>query len=221
LANLLQNGADFKKIAKQFSQAASAQSGGDVGWLSENQIPKELLVEIKSSGVNKIIGPIKSVEGYFIILVTETRVVNDKELSQVVALKHFEIHYTGAKDIQSAAQKVSAINDPVKGCKDAQNYANTLGAVMLDYGSVQIKELQPSIRKLVIDLPINKFSQPLDTGTSFATFLVCSRNANTKDQDAVQRDKAREALFKRKMDLESRAYLRNLRQNTNIDIKIE
>ena len=212
----------LKKIAKQFSQAASASNGGDVGWLGENQIPKELLDEIKKTGIGKIIGPVKSIEGYFILEVKEVRTVDTKELDQVLSLKHFEIRYNNAKDAQSAAKKAATINDTVKGCsKEAQNYADTIGAILQDYGSVQLKDLQPSIRKIIIDLPTGHYSQPYDSGTSFLTFLVCSRTDNTKIPDDVQRDKARQALFKRQLELEARAYLRNLRNNTNIEIKME
>ncbi len=219
LTGELQKGGDFKKIARQFSQAASAANGGAVGWLAESQIPKELLEEIKAKGPNKIIGPIKSVEGYFILRVDGARDADKASDTQIITLRHFETPLN-EKTLKTSVDKINAVEDPIRGCKDSQAYADSLGVDLQDYGSLQVKELQPAIRKMITGLPVARYSHPLNTGTSLVTFLICSKVDTSKLPDEVQRNNARETLFKRKVELESRTYLRGLRRNTNIEVKI-
>lgn len=214
---------NFAKIARQFSQSSSAQSGGDVGWLTENQIPKELLSEVKRVGAGKIIGPIKSVEGYFILFIPETRDVDANAEQHLVALRQFEFPFKNEKTMRAAADKLKTLDDPAKACSDSAAYAKSKGATLQDYGSIQVKSLQPPVRKIVVDLPTGKFSKPADTGSSFVSFLVCEKVADlggpASISDSAKRDSAREILFKRKTELESRKYLRDLRRDTNIEIK--
>jgi len=216
----LTKGADFKKIARQFSQAASASNGGAVGWLAENQIPKELMSEIRKVGPNKIIGPVKSVEGYFILRIDGARDADTTSDTQIIGLRHYEVALD-PKAPQTGFDKLASVNDPIRGCQDSQAYADSIGVKLQDYGSLPLKELQPSIRKLVSGLPVGRYSEPLNTGESVVAFLVCSKTDTSQLPDDVQRDRAREVLFRRKTELQSRTYLRDLRRNTNIELKLQ
>lgn len=220
LVSELQKGTDFKKVAREFSQAASAQNGGNIGWLAENQIPKELLSEIRRVGPNKIIGPVKSVEGYFILRVDGARQGDTSTDTQIVSLRHFEV-LLDKKNPKASSEKITSVNDPLRGCKDAQSYADSLGVQMQDYGTLPVKELQSSIRKVINPLPVGRYSEILNTGSSLVTFLVCSKTDTSQLPDNVQREKAREVLYKRKVELEARTYLRDMRRNTNIEIKLQ
>jgi len=69
--------ASFFKLAQQFSQAVGAAGGGDKGWVNEAQLSDELLKALKTAGKNKVTNPIKTVNGYYILLMRDKRTLSE------------------------------------------------------------------------------------------------------------------------------------------------
>ena len=63
---------DFEKIATEYSDDQSAKFGGDLGWL---QLPykKELDYFIRTAQINKVVGPIKVIDGYYFLKLSDIR----------------------------------------------------------------------------------------------------------------------------------------------------
>jgi len=75
----LEKGEDFSAIAKESSiDADSAKAGGDLGFISRDQIPQEYQMAIVRLKKGEVSDPIKTQNGYDIIKVT------DKKATQVV-----------------------------------------------------------------------------------------------------------------------------------------
>jgi peptidyl-prolyl cis-trans isomerase SurA len=70
----------FPKVAQQFSQSASAQQGGDMGWLTQGQIPEELEQALSQLTINQISDPLKIQNAYQILLLKEKRQVDQTAL---------------------------------------------------------------------------------------------------------------------------------------------
>jgi peptidyl-prolyl cis-trans isomerase SurA len=211
LAEELQSGKDFGNIAKQFSQSASALSGGDVGWLAESQLPKEMLGEIRRIGTNVISKPIRSIEGYFIIKVLESRKINSNDDQSLILLKQFS---------SQNVQNVLALNNPGKACIEPDSYAAKNGVSYKDHGILKIRDLGPELSSIVSRLEAGKFSPPLNIGGA-SVLIVCEKTEDISGEvDQTKRDRAKDILFDRKMELAARKYLRDLRRTTNIEVKI-
>jgi parvulin-like peptidyl-prolyl isomerase len=75
--------ADFAKIATEHSQEpTSASRGGEIGWLAETQIDKDLLppiAELKLNGVSK---PVKLKDGWHILKLLDARAAHTPTLEQ-------------------------------------------------------------------------------------------------------------------------------------------
>ncbi len=69
--------ASFFKLAQQFSQAAGAASGGNKGWVNEAQLPEELLQALKDAKKNQVTNPIKTMSGYYILLLRDKRTLSE------------------------------------------------------------------------------------------------------------------------------------------------
>jgi peptidyl-prolyl cis-trans isomerase SurA len=63
----------FSAIAAQFSQAAGAARGGDMGWVQENQLDEALGSALMAVADGQITSPIRSVTGYHILMRRGTR----------------------------------------------------------------------------------------------------------------------------------------------------
>lgn len=81
VAKLAKSGKDFGKLAKEYSKdPASAEKGGDLGYFKQGELAEELYKAIEETPTGKIVGPVKSSEGYHIIKVI------DKKKSETTSL---------------------------------------------------------------------------------------------------------------------------------------
>jgi len=70
----LVNEGDFYDLARTFSDDAnSAPSGGDLGWLSTNQLPTVLQKATDELAIEELSSPIQSDKGWHLLQVTERR----------------------------------------------------------------------------------------------------------------------------------------------------
>ena len=76
----------FPRVAIQFSQAPGAAQGGVMGWVSEGELATELDEKLSSLTVNEVSDPIKTLSGYYILLVREKRQMTEENLPTREAL---------------------------------------------------------------------------------------------------------------------------------------
>ena len=69
----------FGALAVQFSQAG-AEKGGDMGWVQGVQVEKEIENALKQMGNGSISSPVRSATGYHILLLRNTRVLDQAGL---------------------------------------------------------------------------------------------------------------------------------------------
>ncbi len=72
--------ASFFKLAQQFSRAAGSMKGGDTGWIDETQLSEEVLAGLKSVKKNQVTKPIKTLSGYHIMFLRNTRTLTEDTL---------------------------------------------------------------------------------------------------------------------------------------------
>ena len=220
----LKAGKNFAAIAREFSQSASAYNDGILGWMPENQLPKEFLSELKKNELGVVSEPIRSIEGFFIIRAEEKRKQSSLSQENELSLKHFEIPYPEKKDakkINEVFTRLGKLTYEDNACNNPAKFAIGNGADYKDYGFIKVEDIEPKIRPLVAELPLGVFSTPLKTPNSGLVFLVCEKIENIAPMiDDKKRAQAREALFYRKFDLQGRKYMRDLRRKTNVEIKL-
>jgi peptidyl-prolyl cis-trans isomerase SurA len=73
MSELRANPNNFPRLAQQFSRAAGAAQGGSMGWVTDNQIPKEIADKVRAATKGALIGPVKTNTGTSIILVRDIR----------------------------------------------------------------------------------------------------------------------------------------------------
>ena len=73
---------NFNSAATRFSIASSANNGGDIGWIKETLLSKELNTVLNSIKQNQITRPIKYPSGYLIL-----RINDKKEMKQSIDIK--------------------------------------------------------------------------------------------------------------------------------------
>ena len=83
LAQQIRNGANFAKLAKNFSQSPSASSGGKIGWIQGEQLAPELLEIVEKLNKGEVTDPIVLKDSVRILTVVDkkTSSIVSKELS--------------------------------------------------------------------------------------------------------------------------------------------
>lgn len=79
-AQLTQRRAPFQAVAGQFSQAASAARGGDLGWVQQGQLPEEIEDMLGRMRDGELSQPVRSTTGYHILYLRQKRVISDETM---------------------------------------------------------------------------------------------------------------------------------------------
>src|SRR5690606_11301270 len=72
--------ADFFKLAQQFSGAAGAENGGDLGWVREGQLEPELDAALPGMQKGAVSNPVRTSDGYHILFLRDLRTVSDETM---------------------------------------------------------------------------------------------------------------------------------------------
>jgi len=222
LVGQLRGGASFTAIARQFSQGASANKGGVIGWILEGQLGAEIEAALTNVGVGKYTDPIRTVEGIYIYFVrNERRVGTSDPLAAQITLKQLALPL--AKQAPQSevdqqlviARKFAGI---VQGCDDIERAAKDLGTSGAgSLGKLRVGDLPARFRSVVTDLPIGRPSTPLRTEQSLHVLMVCDRTeAKTYRPD---REAVVTALGQQRLGMLARRLLRDLRRDANIDVR--
>ena len=202
----LKQGADFRVAAQRISSAPTAATGGDMGWVSTEDLAPELAAAV--SGIDKpgLLEPIPVENGVYILLVA-----NKREPSQAVTkvnLKRLFVTDGKEEDLQAAM-------DQIKTCDDVQSVANSktnLRAADLD--EINVDELGPEGKDLVMQVDVGQPTAIFAASGGLATMYVCARNDGA--EALPSRDDLKGSLKNRELGMISERELRNLRREATI-----
>ncbi len=75
---------NFEGFAKQFSRSPSATNGGALGWVAIDNLPEEFREKLASVNAGEVSDPIRTVDGYYILMVKEKKTqLDDKQLANI------------------------------------------------------------------------------------------------------------------------------------------
>jgi peptidyl-prolyl cis-trans isomerase SurA len=78
----INGGANFFGLAREFSQASSANLGGDLGWISLGELEPDLANELRKLQPGQITSPIRTAAGLTILYLSETRQRSDETVDR-------------------------------------------------------------------------------------------------------------------------------------------
>ena len=218
----IKKGVSFSRIANQFSQSATARVGGDLGWIDQGSLPRELDARLQEMKPGHVAGPIRTVGGYYILALREKRVItmaNPKDATLTIA--RVDLKFSGkTKDAGRKGQLSLAkqISETAKGCANLDKLAKeTAGTGATRRRNVRPASLTPVLRRHAQQLPIGKASPPIETKNGVTVIMVCARQADT-ERRRIQ--SVRRALAQRQLEILTRRYLRDLRRSAYLDVRV-
>jgi peptidyl-prolyl cis-trans isomerase SurA len=217
LTQQLRNGAEFSSLARQFSQAATAAVGGDLGWLTPGSLPDQVANTLDEMQPGQIAGPIRTFGGYYIVRLEDTRQI--AAIEETVSLKQIYLPLPGdaaSSDVEDARARAAELAGQVDSCESMSDVAKSAGSANSgELGEVKLSSLPENIRRAVADLPIDTPSRPIEVNAGIAVLMVCERS-----QSGIDRNQIRENLARQQLDLRAQRYMRDLRRAAHVDIRL-
>ena len=213
-------GENFYSLAKQFSSAESKINNGKLGWIKETSITENTLKVIQEMQVGEISEPIKINDSYFIYRL-EGKLINGQrdekeDVLELIKLVH-PINTVDETEILKIREKIINDLDKVTNCND-------LKSLHLGYGNEknveearrEIFNLSNNIRREVMFLSDNQFTNPILTNDGYVVLMVCKRylpQIKIPSEEKIK-EKIENELF---VELSER-YISRLRRSSYIEI---
>jgi peptidyl-prolyl cis-trans isomerase SurA len=218
LVSALRDGADFAALAQQVSVAASAETGGDLGWVPVSSLAEELRRVVAALPVGQPSEPIITPDGVRILMVRDRRQGSSADID-VVEIAQVVIPLSSPRDqdaINAARRQAQAIRPRLTSCAAADAVAAELRAPASGrLGWMRLEELPLGFRETVARLGVGEVSEPLPGPLGLHLLLVCDRGG-----EKGRRALARLALEREQLERLANRYLRDLRKSAFIDVRL-
>jgi peptidyl-prolyl cis-trans isomerase SurA len=218
LVTQMQQGAPFPAVARQFSAAPTAATGGDAGWVSQGDLPAEVETVLAQMRPGQLSQPIPVRDGVYIIFLRDKRAGGAAEL---VNLKQAAVPLAqGATptDEQAAREKLAALRPQITNCQTLEAAAaKVTGVVAGDLGEAELADLAPQFRQAAEALQVGQVSEPIRTAAGMHLVAVCGRRSAA--EQAVNREQIENRLFGQQLSMIARRYMRDLRNSATIETR--
>lgn len=224
LIDQLRRGAPFAAVAAQFSQAQSAEQGGDLGWIRRGQLEAEVEEVVTQMPPGAISTPIRTAGGFSIVTLRQRREVG-RDMATLVSLRQAMFPFTDRLDPQRPTeqqvrqlQAAQRLAEGVRGCEAFDSRARSApSARVMDPGEIRLETQSPELRQVLGSLAIGQVSQPLIAPDGIVLIMVCERR--TENLGVPRPEAVVEAILRERVDLLSRQMMRDLRRRADIDFR--
>ncbi|MGE4529032.1 MAG: peptidylprolyl isomerase [Rhodospirillaceae bacterium] len=221
LVEQLRRGAPFVQAAHQFSRSPTAARGGDLGWVPQGQLERELDAALMQMAPGDISTPIRTTSGYYILRLEQRRVIAAPDAGETrYRLSQIKLPTSGDKALSATDRDkvVAYVRASLRGCPAFDAYGKTLATPGTGpLGTLLQKNLPAALASTVTALPVGEPSGPMDLGGVTTLLMVCERTAPSALPDD---EKIRDTLRLERMERAAQRHLRDLRRTAVIDIRI-
>lgn len=218
----LRQGAPFPIVAAQFSQADSALQGGDIGFVSLNQLDPSVAAVVQTMPAGAISNPVRVPGGYYIVQMQGTQ-TEGTNVSTTVSMRETFVPYptpitNGQVGPAQAAVITKLVQDGhnVHSCSDMEALNKTYNSPRpADPGPVDLSQVTPpAFQAMLSTLPLGQVSGPLVAADGVSIVIICSRQVNSvglpSDDDIAN------AIINQRIQMESQQLLDTLRHRSII-----
>jgi len=221
-------GGDFGNLAASFSDAPDALQGGTLGWRAQDRLPDLFVSVLSKMKPGDVSGVLRSPAGFHVVKLLDRRGAGGPSGAPVVQtrLRHILIRTSDTVSDADARQRLLGLRERiVSGGADFGEMAR----VHSDDGSaarggeldwVYPGDTVPDFERAYVDLKIGEVSGPVRTPFGYHLIQVLERRTADVNPERV-RAQARQALRERKSDDAYSEWLRQLRDQTYVEMRLE
>ena len=217
LVQQIVQGAPFMAVARQFSAAPTAASGGDAGWLVEGEAPQAVQTALDNMEPGQLSRPIPVEGGVYIVYLRDKR---DGSSTNLVTLRQVMIEAdedASDADVAAAAERLNALR-PTLTCDNIIERSRAEdGLLGADLGEADVDSLAPQFQQVARSADVGTVSAPVRTPLGLHLLAVCERRTGGPNTPTTQEVEAR--LRNQQLSMLARRYIRDLREDAHIDVK--
>lgn len=207
----VKGGAPFPLLAQQFSSAASAAKGGDVGWVREGELRPEIDSVIKEMAPGSVSNPIQVPGGVYVVALV------DKKISEADTLYKLK-QVTVEAETETAKAKLIAMRDELTSCDTLEDDVEGMdGVKAADMGELKSSDLTDVIVAALERTDVGGLSDPFDRPDGATSIMVCKRQ--TTGSDIPTRDQIEDRLLDQQLAQASKRALRDLRREATLVVR--
>jgi len=217
---------DFTAAAIRYSDAPRAlETGGDIGWRRFDQIPAVFADSVAVLKPGEVSPPLRAQNGFYLLSVADRRAVQNINVTEYNA-RHIVVDVTELVSEQEARTEILKLREQIEGGADfaklAREFSDETQSANLggDMGWFQIDDYGTNYAEALSRLADGELGQPIRTERGW--HLV--QRLATREQDRTEefvRGQTREAIRTRKLEEAYEAFLRQIRNESFIELKLE
>ena len=221
MVNAIRKGADFGRIAQQYSAAGSASNGGNIGWILESRIESDFRDILTSLKPGDITDPIDR-DGAIIIYRVKGRRDSGhaSPLEAEVILTRLLYPMTTIDEASrlEVAAKLTRETEAITTCQDLEVLNNSYGAGLpFMLGRMPLYNLAPNLRDLIAPLEAGMKTGPVAFNEGMAIFMVCDKSVPNTDLPSLETLTI--TIQNRYFSILSQRHLNQLRREALVDIR--
>ena len=222
----IKGGADFAQVSVSFSEAPEALTGGALGFRAQEKLPQLFVDAIAGLPKGGVSEPVKSANGFHILKLIDQRGAGAAPVVKQTRARHILIRPTELVSQDQARRRLVELRDRIVNKAATfedlarQNSADGSKDKGGDLGVIYPGDTVPEFERAMDELKPGEISQPVQTQFGWHLIEVIERSSVELSVDR-QRKAAREALRERKVDEAYQEWLRQLRDRTFVEYRLE
>lgn len=221
----LEAGESFDTIAVAMSDGQDALDGGALGWRKLSEIPSLFVDVVRGLDTGGVSDIITSPNGYHIVKLKGKR-SGETVMLQQTKVRHILITPGELLNEKEALARLQQLRLRLENGDDFAQIARTnsddRGSALQggDLGWVSPGQMVPEFEEVMNDTPVGQLSEPFHTDFGWHVLQVLDRR-QYDGTDEVRRAKAREAIMERKREEAHRDWLRRLRDEAYVELRLD
>jgi peptidyl-prolyl cis-trans isomerase SurA len=219
----LRNGGSFQAYARQFSEASTAGTGGDLGWVRAAQLPDALAQAVQEISIGQIAGPIEIPGGYSVVYLLDKRqVLVADPRDAVLSLRQMAMTFPAgmsSADAQAKATEFGKATQSMGGCGKVDEVATGVGAEVVDNDQVRVRDLPGPLQDILLKLQVGEATPPFGSKEEGVRVLVLCGRDDPADAGAPSFEQIMAQLEEERVNKRAQRYLRDLRRDAVVEYR--
>ncbi len=220
----LQQGADFARLAVSRSASENALEGGDMGWRKAAQLPPPFDTAVQELAVGEVTQPVRTPPGFIMVKLLDKR-GGETQVRDEVHVRHILIKPSAIRSEEEARLLVQRLRDRIEAGEDfaelAKSFSEDPGSALNggDLNWIDPASLVPEFREVMANTASGELSPVFKSPYGWHILEVLGRRA-TDTSEQFREQQALSLLRNRKYDEELQAWLRQIRDEAYVEIKL-
>ena len=221
----LRAGADFANMAVTHSDGQKALEGGDLGWRLASELPTMLADAVLRLETGDVSEPVRSASGFHLVKLVDRQGSQRQMIRQTLA-RHILITLDALTDNAEARRQLAVLRERIVNGQDfgglARIHSDDPGSASKggDLGWIDPGNTVPVFERTMDSLAPGAISKPFRSQFGWHLVQVLER----RDRDATetsQRAEARRRLRSRKIEENTQAWLRRVRDEAYVEYRLD